>query len=154
MLAAAIQYTSLIYAWLSGCLISKAIHITSYIKMQLMDVNAMRIARNSNYRSRNLNSAHHSQKSISCSNVLSHRNRCVTIVYHCIEFVTRILSIVAWNLSRRYHLLPHRICHVDIVCRPIVIVYYHIVIVCRHINVVTCSSSHSTTFRATVSSYI
>ena len=150
MLAAAIQYTSLIYAWLSGHLISKAIHITSYIKMLFMDVNAMRIARNSNYRSRNLNSAHHSQKCISRSNLMSHRNCCVTIVYHRIEFVMKILSIVAWNLSRGYRLSPHRICHVDIVYRRIIIVYCHIVIVYRRINVVTCSSSHSTTFRATI----
>ena len=48
----------------------KAIHITSYLKM--LDVNAMRIASNGNYRSRNLNSAHYSQKSISRSNVLCH----------------------------------------------------------------------------------
>ena len=34
----------------------KAIHITSYLEMQFMGVNAMRIARN--YRSRYLNSAH------------------------------------------------------------------------------------------------
>ena len=104
----------------------------------------------SNYRSRILNSAHHSQKSISFSNVVSHRNCCVTIVYRRIELVMKISSIVAWNLSRGYRLSPHRICHVDIVYRHIVIVYCHIVIVYRRINVVTCSSSHSMTFRATV----
>ena len=155
MLAVSIQYTSLIYAWLSGILISKAIHITSCIKMQFMDVNAMRIARNSNYRSRDLNSAHHSQKSISRSNVLCHIEivAYITIVYHCIEFVMKILSIVAWNLSRGYHLSSHRICHVDIVYRHIIIVYCHIVIVYPRINVVTCSSSHSATFRATVRKY-
>ena len=71
------------------------------------------------------------------------RNRRITIVYRRIEFVT-------WNLSHGYRLLPHRICHVDIVYRHIVIVYCHIVIVYRRINVVTCSSSHSTAFRATV----
>ena len=40
--------------------------------MQFMDMNGMQIACNSNYRSRNLNSAQHSQKSNSCSNVLCH----------------------------------------------------------------------------------
>ena len=79
------------------------------------------------------------------------RNRCITIVYRRIEFVTWISSInVTWNLSHGYRLSPHRICHVDIVYRHIVIVYCHIVIVYRRIDVVTCSSSHSTTFRATV----
>ena len=67
---------------------------------------------------------------------MSHRNRRVTIVYHRIEFVTKISSIVAWNLSRGYRLLSHRICHMDIVYRHIVIVYCHIVIVYRRINVV------------------
>ena len=38
----------------------------------------------------------------------------------------------------------------DIVYRHIVIVYCHIVIVYRRIDVVTCSSSHSSTFRVTV----
>ena len=93
---------------------------------------------------------HTIHRNLSCSNVVSHRNRHVTIVYHRIEFVTKISSIVAWNLSRGYHLSPHRIYHVDIIYRHIVIVYYHIVIVYCHINVVTCSSSHSATFRATV----
>ena len=71
------------------------------------------------------------------------RNRRITIVYRRIEFVTWISSIVTWNLSHGYRLPPHRICHVDIV-------YRHIVIAYRRINVVTCSSSHSATFRATV----
>ena len=74
---------------------------------------------------------------------MSHRNRRVTIVYHRIEFVTWISSVVVWNLSHGYRLSPHRICHVDIV-------YCHIVIVYRHIDVVICSSSHSATFKATV----
>ena len=121
------------------------IHYSSYLTSKIQY-----LARNSNYRSRILNSAHHSQKSISCSNVVSHRNRRVTIVYCRIEFVTKILSIVAWNLSRGYRLSPHRICHVDIVYRHIVVVYCHIAIVYRRINVITCSSSHSATFRATV----
>ena len=81
---------------------------------------------------------------------MSHRNRRITIVYCRIEFVTWISSTVAWNLSCGYRLSPYRICHVDIVYRHIVIVYCHIVIVYRCIDVVTCSSSHSTTFRATV----
>ena len=81
---------------------------------------------------------------------MSHRNRHITIVYHRIEFVTWISSIVTWNLSHGYRLSPHRICHVDIVYHHIVIVYCHIVIVYRRIDVVTCSSSHSATFRATV----
>ena len=107
-------------------------------------MNAMRIARN--YRSRYLNSAHHSQKSISHWNVSCH----ITIVYHCIEFFMWILSIATWNLSHEYRLSPHRICHVDIVYRHIIIVHCHIVIVYHPIDVVTCSSSHSATFRATV----
>ena len=81
---------------------------------------------------------------------MSHRNRRITIVYRHIEFVTWTSSIVTWNLSRGYRLSPHRICHVDIVYRHIVIGYCHIVIVYRRIDVVTCSSSHSATFRATV----
>ena len=82
---------------------------------------------------------------------MSHRSRRITIVYRRIEFVTWITSIVTWNLSHGYRRLsPHRICHVDIVYRHIVIVYCHIVIVYRRIDVVTCSSSHSATFRATV----
>ena len=81
---------------------------------------------------------------------MSHRNHCITIVYRCIDFVTWILSIVAWNLLRGYRLSPHRICYVDIVNRHIVIVYCHIVIVYHHVNVVTCSLLHSATFRATV----
>ena len=81
---------------------------------------------------------------------MSHRSRRITIVYRRIEFVTWISSIVKWNLSHGYRLSPHRICHVDIVYRHIVIVYCHIVVVYRRIDVVTCSSSHSATFRATV----
>ena len=81
---------------------------------------------------------------------MSHRSRRITIVYRRIEFVTWISSIVTWNLSHGYRLSPHRICHVDVVYRHIVIVYCHIVIVYRRIDVVTCSSSHSATFRATV----
>ena len=81
---------------------------------------------------------------------MSHRNHRITIVYRRIEFVTWISSIVAWNLSHGYCLSPHRICHVDIVYRHIIIVYCHIVIVYRRIDVVTCSLSHSATFRATV----
>ena len=50
------------------------------------------------------------------------------IVYRHIEFVTWILSIIT----------------------SLYIVYCHIVIVYRHINVVTCSSLHSAIFRATV----
>ena len=81
---------------------------------------------------------------------MSHRNRRIDIVYRRIDFVMWISPIVAWNSSRGYRLSPHRICHVDIVNRHIVIVYYHIVIVYRRVDVVTCSSSHSATFRATV----
>ena len=76
---------------------------------------------------------------------MSHRYRCITIVYCRIEFVTWISSIVTLNLSRGYRLSPHRICQVDIV-------YRHIVIGYRRIDVVTCSSSHNATFRATVGS--
>ena len=126
-----------------GSLDVKSVKQFIYIKMQFMNINAMQIACNSNYRSRNLNSAHHSQKSLSCSNVVSYRNGGVTIVYHRIEFVTKISSIVTWNPSHRYCLSPHRICHMDIV-------YHHIVIVYHRINVVTCSSSHSMTFRTTI----
>ena len=83
---------------------------------------------------------------------MSHINRHVTIIYRGIEFVTWISSIVAWNLSRGYRLSPHRICHVVIVNHHIVIAYCHIVVVYHCIDVVTCSSSHSSTFRATVHS--
>ena len=84
---------------------------------------------------------------------MSHSNRRLTIVYRRIEFVTWILSIVTWNLSHGYRLSPHRICHLDIVYRHIIIVYCHIVIVYHRIDVVTCSSSHTATFRATVFIY-
>ena len=80
---------------------------------------------------------------------MSHRNCCITIVYRHIEFVKWISSIVTWNLSHRYRLSPHRICHVEIVNHHIDIVYCHIVDVYRRIDVVTYSSSHSTTLRAT-----
>ena len=78
-------------------------------------------------------------------------------MYRRIEFITWISFIVAWNLSHGYRLSPHRICHMNIVNSHIVIVYCHIVIVFCHIvfvygciDVVTCSLSHSMTFRATV----
>ena len=85
---------------------------------------------------------------------MSHRNHRITIVYSRIEFVTWISSIVTWNLSHGCRLLPHRICHVDIVYRHIIIVYCHIVIVYHRIDVVTCSSLHNVTFRATLYMYL
>ena len=48
----------------AGSLDVKSVEQFIYIKMQFMNVNAMQIARNSNYRSRNLNSVHHSQISL------------------------------------------------------------------------------------------
>ena len=68
---------------------------------------------------------------------MSHRNRRITIVYRCKEFVTWISSIVAWNLLRGYRLLSHGICRMDIVYRHIEFVTWILSIVTLLLSVVT-----------------
>lgn len=92
------------------------IHYSSYLtsKMQYL-------AQNSNYRSRILNSAHHSQKSqlLKCRvTQKSSRNYCISshrichkdIVYCRMESIAWISSIATQNLSRGYYLSSHRYC--------------------------------------------